>query len=158
MEETTSQPLRRSRKALVAVGLVALFTACNPMRGCAASEFELAPDSRLPRWMQRPSGYQRADVTVRIAFYTPPVDVENVVAEMFHSHGKRLDRQTGRFFQFPGDTPVGRFPRWSIVVINGVMEVLEFRRLDSLYYVTDDKTLIDRATVAVSRPRQTPLK
>jgi hypothetical protein len=43
--------------------------------GCRSwpeSRFELAPDSRLPKWFTLPENLSRADVTVRMSYYTEP--------------------------------------------------------------------------------------
>jgi hypothetical protein len=41
-----------------------LFSGCSPIRGCEESSFDLAPDSRIPKWFSLPAGVQRSDVKV----------------------------------------------------------------------------------------------
>ena len=40
--------------------------------GCPEANFDLAPDSRLPKWFKLPPGLSRADVTVTMDYYIPP--------------------------------------------------------------------------------------
>ena len=55
------------------LGLVVLLAACHPARGCAESQFELAPESRLPKWFVLPAGTQRGEVNVVLAYYPAPL-------------------------------------------------------------------------------------
>lgn len=49
--------------------MIALFSGC---RFFPESQFELAPDSRLPKWFTVPENLSRADVTVRMSYYIEP--------------------------------------------------------------------------------------
>ncbi len=44
----------------------------NPRYGFLESTFALAPESRLPKWVQLPPGYTRADVSATLALYSGP--------------------------------------------------------------------------------------
>ena len=49
---------------------IAVILLCLSLAGCVESNFLLAEDSRLPKWMQLPAGYKRADVTVSLFLYS----------------------------------------------------------------------------------------
>jgi hypothetical protein len=53
--------------------LAVLLSACHPVRGCAESQFRLAPESRLPKWFALPDGVQRSEVEVTLAYYPAPL-------------------------------------------------------------------------------------
>ena len=40
--------------------------------GCSEANFNLAPNSRLPKWFKLSTGLSRADVTVTMDYYIPP--------------------------------------------------------------------------------------
>ena len=64
-----------------ALGLIiCVLAACSPIRGCVESNFELAPESRLPKWVQVPASAKRADVSVELEYYVPPSQrIDNTV-------------------------------------------------------------------------------
>jgi hypothetical protein len=49
--------------------MLVCFCGCS---SCPESEFELAPDSRLPKWFTLPKYLSRADVTVQMSYYIEP--------------------------------------------------------------------------------------
>ena len=61
------------KKYLFQIGLMlsaSLICSCNPLLGGVESNFLLAKDSRLPKWIELPEGYLRDDVTVSLFLYT----------------------------------------------------------------------------------------
>jgi hypothetical protein len=44
------------------------------------------------------------------------------------------------------------YPHWSIVSINGIVEVLEFRHIEPIFYITDDSVLVHQAMEATKSP------
>jgi hypothetical protein len=52
--------------------MIVLFWGCNYF---PESRFELAPDSRLPKWFILPKNLSRADVTVRMSYYIEPCGI-----------------------------------------------------------------------------------
>src|SRR4051794_13634206 len=124
------------------------------LAGCGAfpsSNYELAPESRLPRWVRLREGLSSADVRVAIWFYAPPLDSGNTVVDFVdRRNGRRLARVTGNAVEHPAST--SSYPRWSIVSINGVVEVLEFRQVEPIFYITDDSILVQQAIEASKSP------
>src|SRR5439155_14799550 len=82
----------RARILRTALGLIVLFAACNPVRGCAEAQFELAAESRLPRWFTLPAGVQRTDVSVTLTYYGPLVGSQGTATvTLRHRQGKTLN-------------------------------------------------------------------
>ena len=87
----TSDAERRARLLRAALGLVVLLAACHPVRGCAESQFDLAPESRLPKWFAVPAGLQRGDVTVELSYYGPLVgSARTAIVTLRTQQGKTL--------------------------------------------------------------------
>ena len=40
------------------------------LTGCLEASFELAPESRLPRWLDAPEGVSRSDLRVTMDYYS----------------------------------------------------------------------------------------
>jgi hypothetical protein len=59
-------------------------------RGCVESNFLLAEDSRLPKWVKLPDGYTRADVNVSLFLHLHPF-ARIIVREKGHNQKKLID-------------------------------------------------------------------
>src|SRR5438552_18880226 len=70
-----------------------LCTACNPMRGCAESNFDLAERSRLPKLFTLPDGRSRSDVTVLMTYIGRGGSTANFVLR--DRHGRKLAEVEG---------------------------------------------------------------
>ncbi len=57
-------------KILIVLLLMLSLCGCDPRYGFIESEFNLSPESRLPKWVDIPPEYTRADLTMKISFYT----------------------------------------------------------------------------------------
>jgi hypothetical protein len=52
---------------------IALIITCLFMAACMPeSTFQLADDSRLPKWIQLPAGQSRSDIAVEMSYYVLP--------------------------------------------------------------------------------------
>jgi hypothetical protein len=133
------------RGALFATALLAIL-----MPACAESFFDLAPESRLPKWFTLPAGLRRSDVTVSIAYYAGP-KTRSVKFKLWDSHGRKLAQVTGSLdglkpHTFSPRSPQAGFadrsyPLYEIITANGVTEVIEHRRPEPVFYITDDRTV-----------------
>jgi hypothetical protein len=132
----------------ITVLMTLLGAACHPLRGCAESEFSLAPESRLPRWFSLPPGVSRSDVDVVMTYY---IGASGHTARfvMRHRDGRELaevegairDNHPQTLVPDPGTGPLP-YPNYAIVTSNGITEVVEHRRReDSVFYITDDAEL-----------------
>lgn len=138
-----------SRRTSIAAGAIALFLA-----GCSLfpeSSFELASESRLPKWFSLPSGLSRSDVTVTMSYY---VKSSGRTAEfsLRNASKKNLAEVVGTL---QGSTPMklrstsasggsSDYPMYERVTVNGVTEVIEHRRLEPVFYLVDDPQVLDQ--------------
>lgn len=114
------------------------------MVGCLESRFSLAPDSRLPKWFDVPQGMSRPNLSVTMDYYSTFNDSKAV----FTLRGK------GRFLNLKkvtaalrNETPKG-YPAYVVVTVNGITDVIEHRKMEPIFYVTDDPKIWKELGVA----------
>jgi len=114
------------------------------------SNFQLADDSRLPKWFVVPKGYSRKDLKVTIDLYSSPCPFCNDTVTILYGPApanKEIMKKTGRSRTHPlSDTrynkyPYGKYPSYTIITIDGIDEVFEHRRADDIFYITDDPSI-----------------
>jgi hypothetical protein len=88
MEFGDAKRLWRHRFRALAVGL-AFVGACSPTRGCIESDFDLAPESRIPRWFVLRDGAKRSDFSVQMDYWIGPVGRTATIT--LRSEGQTLD-------------------------------------------------------------------
>jgi hypothetical protein len=137
---------RRARSFRVGLGLLVLFAACHPIRGCAESDFDLTPESRLPRWFALPASVARTDVTVNLTYYGPLVGSQRTATVVLRTRqGQTLQQvvatlkghepQTLKPYSGTGRIP---YPMYEVLTANGFTEVIEHRRMEPIFYISDD--------------------
>lgn len=125
-----------------------MFVGIN-ITGCSdvESNFQLAPESRLPKWLASSAKYSRADLTVKITVYT----FGTVKVEIFGPAPKheKLSEVTGTIRwhpiteqQFKEQKRYDVFPNYSIITVKGIDEVFEQRGKNDLLYVSDTSQVI----------------
>jgi hypothetical protein len=146
---------RRERTLRIALGSLALFAACHPMRGCAESDFTLAQESRLPRWFSLPPGVHRDGVNVTLAYYTAPLSGPPVATvTLRRSGGETLDEVVAALRGEPQslkpDPGSGRvsYPMYEVLTVNGITEVIEHRRMEPIFYISEDPNVRRKLGVA----------
>jgi hypothetical protein len=119
----------------------------SAMSGCRyfpESTFELASESRLPKWFTLPPGLTRGDVSITMNYYVKPwgrsatfilqndrngtltkVDANQKGLEPLHLKNPP-----------PGFSP--GYPSYEVVTANGVTDIIEHRKMEPIFYVTDD--------------------
>jgi hypothetical protein len=103
------------------------------------STFQLASDSRLPKWITLPAGVTRKDVEVTMSYYFKPWGDD---ASFTLQNGKHVIRQIdGKLvcthpIVLSGST--SDYPSYAAVVVNGTTELIEHKRMEPIFYVTDD--------------------
>jgi hypothetical protein len=140
-------PMRRS--LLSGIVLTVLLAACHPTKGCPESQFTLASESRLPVWFSLPEGLQRGDVEVILEYYSPLSGTEAAATLTLRS------RQGGTLAQveatqrgthpltvgpYPETGPLP-YPRYQVLTANGKSDLIEHRRMEPVFYVSDDAEL-----------------
>jgi len=134
--------------------IVVLFLlSCSPIRGCMASAFTLAPESRLPKWLSLPAGYSRDAIIVKLYYYSSPLPVDDAVFELTDQNENILATVTGKMCWHPEtnekrkqhdgfDSDLG--PYYVYVRTNGALEVLEHEK-GQTFRISDDPKLVKEA-------------
>jgi hypothetical protein len=104
----------------------------------------LASESRLPRWEALPPGLTRADVSVTLNYYTTPLPGANDAKFILENgKGETLAELKGKAkCRYPNSG--SSYPRYDAVVVNGTTEILEFKRMEPIFYVNDDPAIRKR--------------
>lgn len=108
------------------------------------STFHLASESRLPRSITLPSGLTRADVSITMSYYIVPWG-RRAVFVLQNAKGKTLEKVYGKEkcsepFQLknsPRGFPPG-YPAYEEITVNDTVEMIEHRKMEPVFYVTDD--------------------
>ena len=127
--------------------LVALTILDSAMVGCdwfPESTYELASASRVPKWITLPPGLTRADVLLTMSYYIKPWG-SSATFTLRDTKGKLWTKVDGKVkgsepFQLK-DPPHGfppDYPSYEVVTVNGITEIIEHRKPEPLFYITDD--------------------
>lgn len=135
-----------------------LVLACLSLLGCGffpESTFELAPESRLPKWFSLPPGHSRAEVTVTMSYYVKPSGRTATFTlsgsrkvKTTEVSGTQKGLQPIKLKNPPPGYPTG-YPSYEIITVKGVTEVIEHRRMEPIFYVTDNPAVL--AELGISR-------
>ncbi|OPY76595.1 MAG: hypothetical protein A4E63_00041 [Syntrophorhabdus sp. PtaU1.Bin050] len=118
-----------------------VFCNCDPRYGFIEAEFQLADESRLPKWFAMPPGYTRTDFSMTITTYSSP---SGIVAKMAIRNSKPpkriLNERIGSKRIHPLTEQMGydKYPLYSIVTVDGIEEAFEQRRPEPILFITDD--------------------
>jgi hypothetical protein len=132
---------RRAEKFLLF--FVALTIAGSAI-GCAESTFELASESRLPKWITLPPGLTRADVSIKMSYFVKPWG-RSATFILQDRKGQTLKEVDGKLkgleplhldHPSPGFPPGS--PSYEVITVNGVTEIIEHRKPEPIFYITDD--------------------
>ena len=113
--------------------------------GCAwfpESTFELASESRLPKWITLPPGLTRADVSITMSYYIKPWG-SSATFTVKDTKGHTLKEVDGKdkgplqLNHPPPGFPEG-YPAYEIISVNGMTEIIEHRKMEPIFYITDD--------------------
>jgi hypothetical protein len=101
--------------------------------------FQLASDSRLPKWITLPPRVKRQHVELTMSYYSKPWgdnasftlrDGEHVIQKV---NGKLVCTHP---FSLNGSE--SDYPGYEAVVVNGTTELMEHKRMEPVFSVTDD--------------------
>jgi hypothetical protein len=118
--------------------------------GCAwfpESTFDLATESSLPKWITLPPGLTRADVSTTMSYYTMPWG-RSATFTVQDKKGQTLTKVKGKLKGFgplqlnhpPPGFPPG-YPSYEIITVNGMTDIIEHRKPEAIFYVTDDPSV-----------------
>ena len=116
---------------------------------CAESGFDLAPESRLPKWFDVPKGKVRADLKVTMDYYVKP-NKREVVFKLYDENGKKLRKVKGTLL---GDRPLELkdskkgvskgYPSYEVIIVNGITDIVEHRKMEPIFYMADDPAVLE---------------
>ena len=111
------------------------------------STFQLARESRLPKWIALPPGVARADVSITMSYYNVPWGGRAVFL-LQDTKGKTLEKVYGKdncALFYPKDPPPGfppGYPTYQEVIVNDMTELIEHRKMEPVFYITDDPAVL----------------
>lgn len=116
--------------------------------GCLESRFQLSSESRLPKWFAVDNEMRREDLLVHMELHSTFSGGKAVFTlsqknKLFHIQEYTItsEEQPGiRSEQLkspPDGSPKG-YPRYKVVTINGITDIIELRKMEPFFYMSDD--------------------
>lgn len=135
---------RRIDKLLL---LLVVLTIAGSEIGCEwfpESTFELSRESRLPKWISLPPGLTRADASITMSYYVMPWGGRTVFIlrdakgqARTKARGKNRGLGPSELKHPPQGFPSG-YPAYEVITVNGTTDIIEHRKMEPIFYVTDD--------------------
>jgi hypothetical protein len=126
---------------------ISLAIVCSTNIGCESlseSTFKLADESRMPKWVVLPPRLTRADVSLTMSYYIRPWgnSARFILQDKNGQVVKKIDGKAGckDAFQLKNSlqrSPSG-YPTYEPITVNGTAEIIEHRKMEPIFYVTDD--------------------
>jgi hypothetical protein len=118
------------------------------LSGCLESSFTLAEESRLPKWFEAPDGMTRKDLKVTMDYYINSDGREAVFKlyanDRFFKVNKVTGIQRGLYPIMLKNPPAGfpkGYPSYEVITVNDVTDIIEHRKMEPIFYVTDDPAI-----------------
>lgn len=124
--------------------LLVLFT--FQLSGCLESSFTLSEESRIPYFLKVPDGVSRDDLYVTLDYYSTFSGGESVFKLYNRGDLFSLDKVTViqnkndhmlKLKNPPAGSPKG-YPSYEIIRVNGLIDIIEHRKMEPIFYTTDD--------------------
>jgi hypothetical protein len=134
---------RMGRHLLLSAAVILLGSSTIGCEYLPESTFQLASESRLPKWITLPPGMIRADVSITMSYYIVPWGSRSVFL-LQDAKGKTLEKVYGKekcALFYPKDPPPGfppGYPAYQEVTVDDTTELIEHRKMEPVFYVTDD--------------------
>ena len=124
---------------------ILLFILIASTGGCVESSFELASESRLPKWFAVPDGTSRNQLRVTMDYYTDGDAVfklydKNRFFKLREVKGITRESHPIKLKNPPLGFPPGR-PVYEVITVNGITDIIEHRKQEPIFYVTDDAAI-----------------
>jgi hypothetical protein len=139
---TLIQRIKRYRWLAILLAIVFLI-----IKGCylfPEATFTLASNSRLPKWVTLQPEITRADVSLTMNYY---VMLWGRSAQFIlrDKNGQMIKKENGKMIcrvPFEVENPPQGFPSgyplYEAITVNGTTEIIEHRKMEPIFYVTDD--------------------
>jgi hypothetical protein len=131
-----------------AVMIALAFLALGSCGRLPESSFALASESRLPKWFNLSPNLERTNVTVTMD-YQINSSGRTATFTMRDGSGAVVSKVIGNL---TGSIPLQRkaklsghpegYPEYEIVTAGGITEIIEHRKLEPVFYVTDDAAVM----------------
>jgi len=129
----------------VAFFVFAIWSASTPWIGwMPESNFTLSLDSRFPKWFTIPPGYDRKDLAVEIYYYAPPPFINSNFKTTLLGpppEYKQLAKKIGTGQWHPITKSYSDYPNYYIVKVDNTVELIEHKKMEPLFYISDDVEL-----------------
>lgn len=149
-------------KPILATSLFAILAATFlSLQSCAyfpEATFELASESRLPRWFALPPGLSRSDVTVTMSYYVKPAgrtSTFKLLDAKKHELAEVSGTQEGlepRHLKTPRPGYPHGYPVYEVVTVGGKIEIIEHRRMEPIFYLIDNAAVWNELTGSNKQP------
>jgi hypothetical protein len=115
--------------------------------GCESvpeSTFELASESRLPKWITLPPGLTRADVSVTMSYYvmawgtSATFILKDTKAKTWTKVDGKVKGSEPLQLKHPRQGLPPGYPSYEVITSNGITEIIEHRKQEPIFYITDD--------------------
>jgi hypothetical protein len=136
-------------KGCVLFGVI-LAISCSTTIGCEylpESTFKLASESRLPKWITLPPGLPRSKVSVTMSYYIKPWG-GSATFTLQDTKGQLLEKVNGKMkcqdpiqLKTPPQGFAPGYPSYQAITVNGVTEIIEHKKMEPVFYVTDDNAV-----------------
>ncbi len=109
--------------------------------------FELASTSRLPKWIELPESYERNQFKLKIDYYLNSSGGE-AIFNLLDEKGKTLKVVKGSILRKPLTLKKQLegyskgYPKFQIITINGITDVIEHKKMESKFYMADDSDVL----------------
>ncbi|MGV1100664.1 hypothetical protein ACUUL3_14805 [Thiovibrio sp. JS02] len=118
------------------------------LSGCLEASFKLSPTSRLPIWFELPEEVPRDNVSVTMDYYTYP-GKRVAIFKLFQNGKLFASKEVSGILRGTHplqlkNPPPGfprRYPSYEVVTVNGITDIVEHRRMESIFYMADDPTV-----------------
>jgi len=108
------------------------------------SSFELAPSSRLPRWIALPYGLSRQNTSLTMSYYVSAF-ARTATFALYDAQRRALVKVSGTLRgdhplmlrNPPAGFPPG-YPTYEVITVRGVSDIVEHRAMEPVFYMTDD--------------------
>jgi hypothetical protein len=123
---------------------VFFFSIVIGLGGCLESSFQLSEESRLPKWFSVPNGMDRNVLSVQMDLHSTFSGGKAVFKLYKKGDLLNIKKYTVTTDEQPNIRSVqlnsqsSGYPRYKVVTINGITDVVELRKMEPVFYMTDD--------------------
>ena len=124
--------------------VITIFVAAFFLTGCLEAKFQLAEESRLPKWFDIHND-DRSEFTVKMEAYSTFKGWKTVVK--LYKKGSFLPIQqisiTSETNSLKKLNPksievINGYPRYNAITVNNITDIVEHKKMEPIFYMTDD--------------------